>query len=97
MSDEHGKFLICLKKDAVHQISNPLTGPGVYTDDDLRCDNQIENYNRAESDYLHMFFLCSACIRKEISELSRFSLTTAFLWASSKTICISPVTMLQEI
>ena len=56
MSDEHGNFLICLKKDAVHQISNPLTGPGVYTDDDLRCDNQIENYNRAESDYLHMVF-----------------------------------------
>lgn len=56
MSDERGKFLICLKKDAVHQINNPLTGPGIYTDEDLRCDNQIENYNHTESDYLHMVF-----------------------------------------
>lgn len=56
MVDEHGKYLICLKKDAVHQINNPLVGPGVYTDDDLRCEDQIEDYNSAESGYLNMVF-----------------------------------------
>lgn len=56
MTDENGKFLICIKKDAVHQINNPLIGAGVYTDDDLRCEDQIENYNSAESGYLNMVF-----------------------------------------
>jgi hypothetical protein len=40
----------------VHQIDNPLKGPGVYTDKDLRCDNQLEAYNQNETEYLHMVF-----------------------------------------
>lgn len=56
LQDDNGKYLICLKKDATHQIENPLAGPGVYTNVDLRCDDQIKRYNHAESDYLHMIF-----------------------------------------
>lgn len=55
-SDENGKYLICLKKEDVHQIENPLKGPGVYTDKDMRCDNQIEAYNQKENEHLHKVF-----------------------------------------
>lgn len=55
-SDENGEYLLCLKKDDVYQIENPLKGPGVYTNKDLRCDSQIEAYNDAETGYLHMVF-----------------------------------------
>lgn len=56
LSDENGKYLMCLKKDDVYKIENPLKGPGVYTDKDWRCDNQVEAYNHGETDYLHMVF-----------------------------------------
>jgi hypothetical protein len=54
--DENGKYLICLKKDDVYQIENPLKGLGVYTDEDMRCENQVEDYNEKENAYLHKFF-----------------------------------------
>ena len=56
LSDDNGKYLMCLKKNDVYQIENPLKGPGVYTDKDWRCDNQLEAYNHGETDYLHMVF-----------------------------------------
>lgn len=55
-SDENGKYLICLKKDDVYQIENPLHKSGVYTDRDERCENQVEAYNQKENEYLHKMF-----------------------------------------
>ena len=55
-SDENGKYLICLKKDDVYQIENPLKEPGVYTDKDMRCETQVEAYDQKENEYLHKIF-----------------------------------------
>lgn len=55
-SDENGKYLLCLKKDDSYQIENPLKGPGVYTDKDMRCDDQVDAYNQQENEYLHKVF-----------------------------------------
>lgn len=55
-SDEEGKYLICIKKEDVYQIENPIKGPGVYTDTDIMCSNQIEAHNQVETDYLHKMF-----------------------------------------
>ena len=56
LKDGKGKYLMCLEKNDVHQIENPLKGRGVYTNKDLRCSDQIEAYNHCETDYLHMVF-----------------------------------------
>ena len=55
-SDEKGEYLICINKEDVYQIENPIKGPGVYTDTDLMCGNQAEAYNQLEIDYLHKVF-----------------------------------------
>lgn len=55
-SDENGKYLICIKKEDIYQIENPIKGPGVYTDTDMMCENQIEAHDQLETDYLHKMF-----------------------------------------
>lgn len=55
-SDENGKYLLCLKKDDSYQIENSLKGPGVYTNKDMRCDDQVDAYNQQENEYLHKVF-----------------------------------------
>ena len=56
LTDENGQYFMCLKKDIVYQIHNPFKGPGVYTEKDTFCDDQVQQYNHAETDYLHMIF-----------------------------------------
>lgn len=56
MSDEGGEYFICLNKNSVYQIESPLSGPGIYTDKDLRCENQIDEHNHSETNYLHGIF-----------------------------------------
>lgn len=55
-SDENGKYLICISKEDVYQIENPIKGPGVYTDTDMMCGNQVKAHNQLETDYLHKMF-----------------------------------------
>lgn len=55
-SDENGKYLICISKKDVYQIENQIKGPGVYTDKDMMCGNQVKAHNKLETDYLYKMF-----------------------------------------
>lgn len=54
--DNNGQYFICLKKDAIHPINNPITVPGSYTNEDFMCSDQIKEYTESEWQYLHMVF-----------------------------------------
>lgn len=56
-SDENGKYLFCLKKDDKYQIHHPILAiPGIFSGDDLMCNDQLESYSQVESEFLHKVF-----------------------------------------
>lgn len=52
--DEKGKYFLCLKKEIAYQMQPPQhLVPGVYTNEQLRCDDQVSAFDHNENQYLH--------------------------------------------
>ena len=55
--DEHGKYFVCLKKETAYQMRPPQhIVPGVYTNEQLRCEDQVSEFDDKENQYLHKIF-----------------------------------------
>lgn len=56
-SDENGKYFFCLEKEVEYQMLPPQQiAPGAYTNEQLRCDDQVSEFNDQEYQYLHKMF-----------------------------------------
>lgn len=56
-SDEQGKYFYCLEKEVDYQMRPPQQlAPGVYTNNQLRCDDQVSEFTDAEYHYLFKIF-----------------------------------------
>jgi hypothetical protein len=57
MSDDNGKFLMCVHKEDIYQIQLPQMTTGLrITDNDLMCNDQLEYYKDIEMTYLYRVF-----------------------------------------
>lgn len=55
--DENGKYFFCLKKETAYQMQPPQhLAPGVYTNEQLRCEDQVSEFDDRENQYLHKIF-----------------------------------------
>lgn len=55
--DENGKFFFCLKKETAYQMRPPKSlVPGGYTNEQIRCDDQVSEFGDSENQYLHKIF-----------------------------------------
>lgn len=55
--DENGKYFFCLKKEVAYQMQPPQhLVPGVYTNEQLRCEDQVSEFDNRENQYLHKIF-----------------------------------------
>lgn len=55
--DENGKYFFCLKKETEYQMQPPQhLAPGVYTNEQLRCEDQVSEFDNRENQYLHKMF-----------------------------------------
>lgn len=56
-SDDRGKYFYCLEKEVEYQMRPPQHFvPGVYTDNQLRCDDQVSEFTDSEYHYLFKVF-----------------------------------------
>lgn len=56
-SDDRGKYFYCLEKEIGYQMQPPQhLAPGVYTDKQLRCDDQVSAFTDSEYHYLFKVF-----------------------------------------
>lgn len=55
--DENGKYFFCLEKETAYQMRPPQhLAPGVYTNEQLRCEDQVSEFDHRENQYLHKIF-----------------------------------------
>lgn len=56
-TDENGKYFFCLEKEVEYQMRPPQQfAPGVYTNEQLRCDDQVSEFSDQEYQFLHKMF-----------------------------------------
>ena len=57
LSDEKGKYFICIRKEDTYSVEMPEIKPGmVLTDSDFMCEDQINEYKKNQMQYLHKVF-----------------------------------------
>lgn len=57
LSDEKGKYFICIRKEDTYSVEMPDIKPDmVLTDSDFMCENQINEYKKNQMQYLHKVF-----------------------------------------